>query len=722
LLLGSVAALHVRQRSSEGNVTMRIGKISLRPTLIAGLFLAAGAHSQAQEAKSACPPQTRADATTNTYGTTVLADPYQWLEDQNSKDTREWIDAENNCAESVLRKLPTREAISARLGELLRIDSFTTPQEWGGRFFFTKRLAGQDLSLIYMRKGPDAADEVLVDPLPWSKDHIASAVIEKVSMDGKYLYYGRREGGQDEVTVHVLDVDAHKDLPDVLPSANYFSVEPTPDRAGIYYAKATADGPRAYYHAMGTDPSKDQLVFGADLGKDKILDVELSPDGTYLALLVIHGSGSEQSEVYLQNLKAHGAIRPVVNDQKSLFYPNWAGNTLLLTTNWKAPKWHIFAVNPESSARDTWKEVIPEGDLPIEHTVAADGKIIAQYLRNATSEIKVYDPDGKNAATLALPTLGSARVDGHWSSHHVFYSFTSFNYPTTIFEADLKSNKSTVWAKLNSPMHPEDFQVQQVWYTSKDQTRVPMFLFSKKGLKQDGSNPVLLTGYGGFNVNITPTFSTFYTVFAERGGIVAVPSLRGGGEFGDAWHRAGMLEKKQNVFDDFNSAAEFLIAQKYTVSSKLSISGGSNGGLLVGASLTQRPDLYQAVVCVYPLEDMLRFQKFMMGPYWVPEYGTADNPEQFAYLLKYSPYQNVKDHTNYPAVLFITGDGDTRVAPLHARKMAARVQAATASGKPVLLLYDTKSGHSGGRPITKQIEEYTDILSFLSWQLGAKQN
>jgi len=665
-----------------------------------------------------CPPKTRVDNVEDRYGKTAVVDPYRWLEDQDSKETRAWIAVQDQCTDAALKKLPGREAITKRLTALYHTDSYGLPEEHGGRYFFMKRKAGEDLRQICMRRSAQGPDEVLVDPTPWSADHSVSAVIERVSRDGKFLFYGRREGGQDEVTVHVLDIDQHKDLPDVLPSADYGSVDPTNDHTGIYYAKATPDGPRAYYHSLGTPPEKDKLLFGEKLDKEKELALELSENNSYIYYLVIYGAGSEKTEVYLQGLKQPDAIVPVVNDLNSLFWTAWAGDTLLLQTNWKAPQWHAYAVDPKDVARDKWREVVPEADIKLDVVTPAGGKLVATYLRNASTELKVFDWAAKDPDTVPLPGLGTVEVSGRWTSPEIHYGYTSFNYAPTVFAYNLKTKQSSVWAKSDAPLNPTEFQVEQVTYKSKDGTKVPMFLFSKKGLTHDGQTPVLLNAYGGFDINLTPEFRELAIVWAERGGILAVPNLRGGGEFGEEWHRAGMLERKQNVFDDFIAAAEYLIAERYTSPEKLAIEGGSNGGLLVGAALTQRPELYRAVVCEYPLEDMLRFQKFLEGPYWVAEYGSAENEAQFPYLYAYSPYQHVKAGVKYPAVLFITGDGDTRVAPLHARKMAARLQAATASSRPILLSYDTKSGHSGGRPLIKQIEEQTDTLSFLFWQLG----
>jgi prolyl oligopeptidase len=677
----------------------------------------------AQEAATKCPPATRLDTAKDTYGTTVVADPYRWLEDQESPETRAWIAAEQKCTEAALGKLASRPAILKRLTELYRTDSENAPQERNHRYFYRKRLAGEDLTKIYVRKGRAGGEEVLIDPLPWSADHSASATLEGVSDDGHVMFYGRRDGGQDEITLHAMQVDERKDLPDTFPKAEYFSVEPTADGRGVYYTRRTPEGPRAYYHEMGTDSAKDPLLFGEKLDKEKILALQLSKDGKFLVYLVLYGSGTERSEIYAQNVKERGAVFPVVNDLKALFYPSMGDGRIFIQTNWNAPQWHVFSAELAAPTREHWQEVIPEAKVHLETVTAAGGKLVAVYTHNASSEMKVFDADGKNARTVELPSLGSVNgVQGRWGIAEAFYEFDSFSSPTAIYRYDLATGKREVWSQPKVPIDSQAFETEQVWYESKDKTRVPMFLFHKKGMKRDGNNPVLLTAYGGFDVSMTPSYSPSEVVWAEHGGILAMPNLRGGGEFGEDWHRAGMFEHKQNVFDDFAAAAEYLVREKYTNSSKLAIQGGSNGGLLMGASVTQRPELFQAVVCTYPLLDMLRFQKFLSGPYWVSEYGSSDDPKQFAYIYAYSPYQHVTDGKKYPSVLFVTGDGDTRVAPLHARKMTARMQAATGSGaeRPVLLLYDTKSGHSGGRPVNKQIEEGTDILGYLFWQLGVQ--
>jgi prolyl oligopeptidase len=707
-------------RTTEANVNRALAPATIGMVALLALAAAVGAQG---EGGGKCPPAARVDGVKDTYGSTVVVDPYRWLEDQQSAETRAWIAAQQKCTEAALGKLLTRTAIAKRLTELFRTDRVGTPTERNGRYFFSKRMAGEDLGKLYVRKSPDGSDELLVDPLPWSADHSASATLEGISRDGRVLFYGRRDGGQDEITLHAMEVETRKELQDSFPKAEFFSVEPTADGRAVYYVRRTESGPRAYYHQMGTDSAKDALLFGEKLDKDKILVSQLTDDGNFLIHLVLYGSGTERSEIYAQNVKESSAAFAVVNDQNALFYPETGGEQLFVLTNWKAPQWRVFSVDLAKPSPEQWKEVIPETKVHLEALRAAAGKLVAVYTQNASSKVQVFDADGKNGRVMELPSLGSVTVGrGRWDSKEIFYDFDGFSAPSTIYRYEARTGKSETWWQPNVPLDAQQFQTEQVWYESKDKTRVPMFLFYKKGKKRDGNAPVLLTAYGGFDVSLTPSFDPSALVWAERGGIVATANLRGGGEFGEDWHRAGMFEKKQTVFDDFIAAAEYLIREKYTSAGKLAIVGGSNGGLLMGAMMTQRPDLFRAVVCAYPLLDMLRFQKFLSGPYWVSEYGSSDDLKQFAYIYAYSPYHHVENGKKYPSVLFVTGDGDTRVAPLHARKMAARMQAAARSqhDRPVLLLYDTKSGHSGGRPVNKQIEEATDVLSYCFWQLGVE--
>src|SRR3984885_5968978 len=670
-------------------------------------------------ASGKCPPQTRKDDVLETIHGVPVTDPYRWLEDQKSPETRAWIDAEDKCTATVLDAVPGRAEISSRLSELMKVSSVGLPRERHGDYFFVKRTADQDLYVIYKREGLHGKDEVLIDPYPLSADHSTSVGLLDVSSDASLVAYNVRAGGQDEVTVHFLDVKSMKTLPDELPHADYFSLSIEPDNHGAYYTRMTPDGPRVLHHVMGTEATTDTEVFGKGFGTDKIIGAKLSEDGHYLVIDVIYGSGSTRAEVYLKDLKSREPVKAIVNDLDSLFYGDLEGGTLYIYTNWKAPRWHIFSVDLKNPGRDAWTEIIPESDASIQTFGLYGGKILVEYIRNATSQLRAFEVDGKPAADVPLWSLGSVNgTSGRWENSTVFLNFESFNTPNTVLSYDIKTRKQGTWQKSSVPIDSGQYTVEQVWYESKDKTRVPMFLFYKKGMVRDGARPVLLTAYGGFNVSETPVFRALAVVLADQGGIYALANLRGGGEFGEEWHHAGMMEKKQNVFDDFVAAGEWLIANKYTNSSKLAIAGGSNGGLLVGAAMTQRPDLFKAVVCLYPLLDMVRYQKFPPATWWVPEYGSSDDAAQFKYILAYSPYHNVKDGSKYPATLFVTGDGDTRVNPLHARKMAARVQAANGGDNPILILYDTKSGHSGGRPLSKEIEENTDVLSFLFLQLG----
>jgi prolyl oligopeptidase len=696
----------------------------LHTAIILAAATAVSLPCRAQEAASAkCPPPATKGEVVDTYFGVRIPDPYRWLEDQNSPETRAWIEAEDKCTDAAIRNLPSREGIRTRLGELMKVESVDIPYERNGYYFFAKRAADQDLFVIYMRHGKDGTDEALVDPHPLSTDHSTSVQLAAVAPDASTIAYEIRSGGQDETTVHFRDTNTREDLGDSLPKAVYFEVSFTPDKKGVYYARTTESGPRVFYHAMGTDPARDKLIFGEGYGKDKIIFEQLSDDGKDLLISLVYGTGSTRADLYYADLKNGGAVKPIVNDTESVFFGEIQDGKAFIQTNWKAPHWRVLSADLNDLSKSAWKEIVPETEASIENVHLLGSKIFVQYVKDATSEEKIFDTDGKPEATVALPSLGTiSGWRGYWDQGEAFYQFESLNVPESVFRYDVKEKKSTVWAAPKIAVDSSQYSVEQAWYESKDKTRVPMFLLYKKDLKKDGQRPVLMTGYGGFDVNLTPGFAATAIVWADAGGVFAQPTLRGGGEFGEAWHHAGMRENKQNVFDDFIAAGEWLIANGYTNPQKLAIEGSSNGGLLVGAALTQRPDLFKAVVCAYPLLDMLRYQKFEDGLYWVPEYGSSEDEAQFKYLLAYSPYQNVKDGRRYPAVLFITGDGDTRVAPLHARKMTARLQAAAGSDAPVLLLYDTKSGHSGGRPLGKQIEERTDWLSFLFWQLGMSGN
>ncbi len=669
---------------------------------------------------AAPPPVTRVANVIDDYSGTKVTDPYRWLEDQNSPDTRAWITQQNNYTNSIVKKLPGREAISARLGRLLKVDQTGLPFERGGRYFFDKRGADEDQSKIYFRQGPTGRDVVLVDPLPMSKDHSTTVSLLAVSRDGALVAYGVRQGGADEVTPHILNVDTKQELTDEFTKAVYFSADFNADRTGVYVTRQSPQGPRVVWHKLGSPAADDKVIFGEGYGPEIIIAASATEDGQFLIIHVYYGASGDKTEVYIKDLYKNGPVTTLIKGVDARFQADIGGQFVFIQTNWNAPFEKVMRADLANFGnKENWKTIVPESDSHIESMTLVGGKLSVLYGHNASSQLRVFDRDGKPVRDVALPALGSASpLFGHWSSGETFYEFTSFFVPGTIYRYDVNTGAQSVWWKSELPVDSAKFTTEQVWFKSKDGTRVPMFVSHLKGLKMDGSAPALLTGYGGFNLSSTPSFSSSAVVWMEQGGVYALANMRGGGEFGEKWHQAGMMEKKQNVFEDFYAAAEYLIANKYTTSSKLAIRGGSNGGLLVGAAMTQRPELFAAIVCSFPLLDMLRYQNFLAAKYWVPEYGSSENAEQFKYLNAYSPYQHVKAGAKYPGVLFVTGDADTRVAPLHARKMAALMQASAAPGRPILLKYDTEAGHSGGTPVGKQVEDSTDALSFLFWQVG----
>lgn len=670
-----------------------------------------------QEESAVRPPRARQDNVREVLHGVEIVDPYRWLEDGDSAETRTWIAAEDAYTRSMLDALPGRETLRRRLEALLRVETVGLPVARGERSFFTKRRADQNLAVIYLRQGREGGDEVLIDPHPMSADLTTSVALLDVSQDGHLLLYGRRDGGADELAVHLFDVDRRETVPGGLPRGRYYGLALQPDKQGLYYSRHTPAGPRVYHHRLDADGTVDQELFGQSYGPDKIISLELSDDGRYLVALVLHGSAGSQTEVYLADLAADGAFRAVVNDIAARFFPTIAGQDLLLHTNWQASNWRILRLPLADPARERWQEIVPERDAVLQGISVAGASVFANYLQDVSSRVEVFTIQGAPVRQITFPTLGTiSGIAGRWGDDDAFFMYTSFPFPPTIYRYATRDGSQSEWFRQQVPL-AGDAVVRQVWYRSKDGTRVPMFVVYKEGLPLDGARPTLLTGYGGFSASMTPAFSAGAALWVERGGVYAVPNLRGGGEFGEDWHRAGMLEQKQHVFDDFLAAAEYLIAEGYTRPASLAIRGGSNGGLLVGAALTQRPDLFRAVVCSYPLLDMLRYDRFLVAKYWVAEYGSATNPEQFPSIAAYSPYQHVEQGAEYPAVLMISGDLDTRVDPLHARKMTARLQA-SGSSRPVLLLYHTKSGHVGGLPLRQVIDDAVDEYGFLFAQLG----
>ena len=717
-----------RNRPSERRDSSVLGKSLWSLALLSCIFLApaiwrvkaADAEAVPPPDHVSAPPATPVNEVTDDYFGTKVVDPYRWLEDQNSPATRKWIDDENTYTNGMLDSLPGLDALKARLAKFLKVDAAGLPVERGGRYFYSKRRADQDQAALYVRRGVTAPDELLVDPNALDPDHRSSVALEDVSLDGKLVAYSLRKGGEDETTPHLLDVDTGHELSDALPRALYLSLSLTPDGKGIYYAKSLPEGSRVFYHRVGTDVATDQLIFGQGYDAAVLIGCDLSEDGHYLAIEVSYGAAATKTEIWIKDVAHDGPIRPLVKDIDARFDANFAGDHLFLTTNWDAPKSRVLSVDLNHPERENWKVAVPEGDAVIEMVSPASGMLVVGYSKDASSRLSVFTTAGKLVREIELPAIGSVYgLSARWGSSEAFFTFSTYTIPQAIYRFDFTKGASEVWWRPQIAFDGKDYVIEQVWYTSKDGTRVPMFVVHKKGMKLDGTHPAVLTGYGGFDVPEQPAFTTTAAAWVEAGGVLAAACLRGGGEFGEAWHKAGMLGNKQNVFDDFIAAAEYLEKNGYTSASRLAIYGASNGGLLVGAALTQRPELFRAVVCAFPLLDMLRYQKFLVAKWWVPEYGSSDDPKQFAYLLAYSPYQHVKKGVEYPAVLFLTGDSDTRVAPLHARKMTALLQANAAPGRPILLHYDTHAGHSGGTPVSQQVTDSARIFAFLEWQLGA---
>jgi prolyl oligopeptidase len=666
------------------------------------------------------PPKSHQKPITETIHGVALTDPYRWLEDQDSPETRAWIEQQMRYTDSYLQALPGRAALHSRLESLMRLDVVTLPQLKNERYFFMRRLARENRMSIILRRGGTGKDEVLVDPNAVSSDQTVSIGLGEISHDGSLLYYTVRQGGQDEVEVRFLDVDKGKLLPDRLERARFFGLALTPDGKGIYYSRLLKEGTKVYYHRIGSEQAQDRFIFSKGTGLVPADDVYLSEEGRYLILVLGYGTSS-RTEVRIKNLDKDGPIRGVATGIDAQFRPAVIGDTLYLWTNWKAPNWRLLSVDLKTLDLAQAKEVIPERDIVLNSVSYAGGRIFASFLENVQPRIWMFAADGKPLGEFPRPALGVTGVPvGDWAAKELFFSFSSFTEPGAIYRSDPAGSQRDLWHKVKIPIDTSEMEARQVWYSSKDGTKVPMWLVHKKGLRLDRERPTLLYGYGGFNLSLLPTFDPTAVLWASLGGVYAMPNLRGGGEFGEKWHHAAMYEKKQNTFDDFIGAAEYLEANRYTRPERLAISGGSNGGLLVGALITQRPTLAGAALCAVPLLDMIRFQNFLLGSLWVSEYGSAEDPKQFEYLLKYSPYQHVEKGVRYPAVMFESGDSDTRVAPLHARKMTALLQSATASGRPILLKYDTKTGHSGGKPLAKLIDDAVDANLFLLHQLGVE--
>jgi len=701
---------------------------------LSSLFLIAAVVYAAEDSQSAPPTAAEKPIVDLFHGTKVL-DNYRWLEDGKSPETQKWVEREMAYTRGILDPLPGRAAINQRLTDLLSIGSVTAPIIAGRHYFYTKREGMQNQPVLYVRDGVNGPDRVLVDANKLAADGTIALDWYYPSDNGKYVAYGTSPSGSEVSTLHVIETKTGTLLPDTIERTRAASVAWKLDNSGFYYTRYPKKGDvpagqemynrHVFYHELSNDPENDdQPVFGQGRDAEDWPSVSLSNDGHWLLITV--QQGWTKTELFLMNVKAGTPPTRITTGKDFLYNGEVYNDKLFITTNEDAPRYRVFVADAGNYDRESWKELIPQTDAVLQGTGVFGGKLFAQYEQNASSQLKLFDLDGKKLNDLPLPAIGTVYGSGgRWDRDEIFYGFQSFTFAPSIFRYDLKDGSSSLWTHVDAPsIDPSAYEVKQEWFNSKDGTRVPMFVVHKKGIAKNGHTPTLLTAYGGFNLSLSPSFNRPAYLWMEHGGIYAVANLRGGAEFGEDWHRAGMLEKKQNVFDDMIAAAEHLIAEKYSDKNHLAIQGGSNGGLLMGAMITQRPDLFHAVVCQVPLLDMLHYQDFQIAKLWIPEYGTSEKADDFKWLYAYSPYHHVKSGTQYPAILFMTADTDTRVDPMHAKKMTALMQSEAKNGashtRPILLRIETKAGHGAGKPVAKQIEEFTDVYSFLFWQLGVR--
>ena len=693
--------------------------------VLAALLVAAPLEAQ----RVTYPPTSRGDVVDDYHGTRV-ADPYRWLEDTNSEQTANWVAAQNRVAFGYLGALPQREALRARLTELWNYERYGTPFREGGRYFFYRNDGLQNQSVLYVQESLAAPPRVLLDPNTLSADGTVALSSVAITDDGRLLGYGLATSGSDWQEFRVRDVATGADLEDHIRWVKFSGMSWTKDGRGFFYSRypEPKEGEKLtganrdqmmYYHVLGTPQEQDVRVMYDSAQPNLFYGADVTEDGRYL-LIYISETTDPVNRLYYRDLgdpMQPSLDRPVVK----LFDAMDAGYSVIgndgpvfyVLTNKDAPRWRLIAVDTRNPAPASWRTLIPEGPDVLESVQIVGDRFVTRYIRDARSEVRFFALDGRPLGELALPGIGSVGgISGDRGNDEMFYSFTSFLYPSTIFRHDVRTGETSVFRAPKVDFDASRYETKQVFYQSKDGTRVPMFITHRKGLKLDGTNPTFLYGYGGFNVSLTPGFSVKNAVWLENGGVYAVPNLRGGGEYGDAWHKAGTKERKQNVFDDFIAAAEYLIANGYTSPGKLAIGGGSNGGLLVGAAMTQRPDLFAVAFPAVGVMDMLRFHKFTIGWAWVSDYGSSDDPEGFKYLYAYSPLHNLKPGTCYPATMVTTADHDDRVVPGHSFKFAAALQAAQSCDKPAIIRIETKAGHGAGKPTAKQIEEIADQWAF----------
>ncbi|MFZ5623059.1 MAG: prolyl oligopeptidase family serine peptidase [Gemmatimonadota bacterium] len=701
----------------------------MRHVLFATTLALAAAPALAQIPVPVPPPTPQVDQVDDYHGTKV-ADPYRWLEDLDSPATAQWVAAQNAVTFSYLAKLPLREPIRNRLTRLWNYERFGVPFSKNGRYFFSRNDGLQNQSVFCVQQTLGSAPRVLLDPNTLSADGTVALTITSPSPDATLLAYGTSASGSDWQEYRIRDVATGADKADVLKWIKFSSAAWTRDNQGFFYSRypEPADGKglaaatkhhKIYYHRVGTPQADDRLIFERPDQPEWYLSGEVSDDGRYLVIYANSGT-DRRNRVFIKDLRnpvrpdLAAPVRPFLDAFDASYEVLGNDGTLMyVLTDKDAPRKRIVGIELGKADPASWTTIVPEGEEPIEWVRLVSDQFVVGYLRDVKSVLRRFTLAGKPLGEIELPGLGAVgATSGERHDREMFFAFTSFLYPTTIFRFDFTRGKSEVFKAPTVDFDPSRYETKQVFYTSKDGTRVPMFITHRKGLRLDGTNPTLLYAYGGFNISLLPSFNPARIVWLEQGGVYAVANIRGGGEYGEAWHQAGMLERKQNVFDDFIAAAEYLIAEKYTTASRLAIQGGSNGGLLVGAVMTQRPDLFAVALPAVGVMDMLRYHRFTVGWGWVPEYGSADSASHFAFLRAYSPLHNLKPGTDYPATLVTTADHDDRVVPGHSFKFAAALQAASTGRRPALIRIETKAGHGAGKPIAKVIEENADLMAF----------
>lgn len=715
---------------AQGSV---VSPVVLMCLLVALPTMAAEPTSNSKSKMIARYPAARRGDIVDDYHGTKIADPYRWLEEPDSPETRVWVDAENQITSAFLASVPQRTEIRGKLEKIWNYERFGLPSKRGGNYFYSRNDGLQNQSVLYVTEQLADPGRILLDPNKLSKDGTVALTGTRASDDGKYLAFGLASAGSDWQEWKVLDVATGKETNDHIRWVKFSGVSWLKDGSGFYYSRY--DEPNAgeaftaanyyqklFFHKLGTPQSGDKLIYKRDDQKEWGFGGQVTDDGKYLLIHVWRGSEQKNLLFYKELAKPDAPIVELIKDWEAEFdYLGNEGTKFWLSTDYKAPQRRVIAIDLTQPERAAWQEVVAEAPDTLTGVGLVGDRLVCHYLHNVQSLVKLFKVDGTPDGEIELPAGGSAGgFGGEREDRETFYYFTNMTTPTTVFRYDFTTGKSTIFRQPKVDFSGEKYTVKQVFYASKDGTKIPLTIAHRRDLKLDGANPTILYGYGGFNASSTPGFSPGTATWLDLGGVYAVANLRGGGEFGRAWHEAGMLHKKQNVFDDFIAAAEWLIAEKYTSSSKLAISGRSNGGLLVGACMTQRPELFGAALPGVGVLDMLRYHQFTIGRAWAVEYGSADKPDQFKTLLAYSPLHNIKAGTKYPPTLITTADHDDRVVPAHSYKFAAELQQAQGGDAPILIRIDTSAGHGAGKPTQKMIDETADTFAFLVKVLGMK--